>query len=165
MITADTTSEKEILPLADVLKNIKGVSFLSLQLMDKNKKSQSNNVYWMSPAHDFTSLKGMPSASLEMKVIKMESISNQYQWTIEFSNDSKQLAFFINPQLMIGDEEVLPSFWSDNYFSIPAGERKTVTLSCKKNKFNKETPQLKLEGWNIKEQSLSLPLSVNMGKK
>ncbi len=165
LINADTTSEKEILSLSDVIKNIKGVSFVSLQLIDKNKKPVSENVYWMSPLHDFTSLHQMQPANVNVKVIKSEVIAGAYQWTIQLSNTSKQLAFFINPQLMNGDEEVLPSFWSDNYVSIPAGEAKIITVSCAADKLNNTVPSLKIEGWNIKEQSLSLSLPTNSARK
>ena len=85
----------------------------------------------------------------------METLSNKYQWTIQLSNPSKQLAFFVNPQLMNGEEEILPSFWSNNYFSIPAGESKTVTVSCGTNQIINKTTTLKVEGWNVKAQSLS----------
>ncbi len=160
-INADTTSEKEILPVANVLQKINNVSFICLQLKDKSGRLVSQNVYWMAPAHNFTSLPKMSTASLEAKVIKSETISKIYKCTIQFNNVSNQLAFFINPQLMNGEEEILPSFWSDNYFSIPAGESKIVTVSCAADKINRILPSLKTEGWNIKEQSLSLSLPTN----
>ncbi|MEP6464667.1 MAG: beta galactosidase jelly roll domain-containing protein [Parafilimonas sp.] len=163
-INADATSENEILQLADVLKNINGVSFISLQLKDKNKKPVSENFYWMSPNHDFTSLKQMQPAILNVKIIQPQIIKNQYQLTLELSNPSKQIAFFINPQLMNGDEEVLPSFWSDNYFSINAGKNKTITVSCATDKINQTITKLKVEGWNLKEQTISLPSNINSAK-
>jgi hypothetical protein len=163
-INADTTSENEILQLADVLKNINGISFVSLQLKNKNKKPVSENMYWMSPNHDFTSLKQMQPAILSVKIIKAQIISNQYQLTLELSNPSNQIAFFVNPQLMNDDEEVLPSFWSDNYFSINAGENKTITVSCTPDKINQTVTKLKVEGWNIKEQTISLPSNINSAK-
>ena len=159
-IDADTTSEKEILPIKDVLQKAKGISFLHLQLKDKNGKPVSDNVYWFSPNHDFTSLKEMQPASLQVKVIKSEKIASQYQWTIEFHNPSKQLAFFINPQIKISGEEVLPSFWSDNYFSVGSGESKTITVACKTASLNSAMPALTTEGWNVKEQTVLLPLSA-----
>lgn len=67
------------------------------------------------------------------------------EWTLQFTNVSPRLAFFLNPQLIRDGEEVLPSYWSDNYFSIPAGNTVTVRVSCPGGK----TPQLRLEGWNI----------------
>jgi exo-1,4-beta-D-glucosaminidase len=158
---ADTSSEKEILQMADVLQKQKGVSFISLQLRDKSGKPVSQNVYWISPNHDFTALQEMSPDTLQVKVIKSAVINHTCQWTLQLSNTGRQLAFFVNPQLMDGGEEVLPSFWSDNYFSIPAGESKTVTVSCAANKVNNTNPYLKVEGWNIKEQLLLLSLPAS----
>ena len=163
-INADTSSEKEIFSLADVLKNIQGVSFISLQLSDKNNKPVSNNVYWMAAGNDFTSLKQMPKANLKINILKSGITSNNYNITIELSNTSSQLAFFINPQIMNGDDEVLPSFWSDNYFSIPSNSQKIITVSYPVNEISQEITQLKIEGWNANPQNISLPLNLNSSK-
>ena len=40
--------------------------------------------------------------------------------------------------------------WSDNYFSIPAGQSITVKVSCPVAALAGQAPQLRLEGWNIK---------------
>ncbi len=165
VINADTTSEREILPMADVLKKINGISFISLTLKDKSGRPVSQNLYWFSPAHDFTSLRQMPAAAVQVKVLQSATVSNTCRWTLQFSNTGQQLAFFINPQLMSGEEEVLPGYWSDNYFSIPAGSSKTVTVSCALNKISGQVPSLKTEGWNIKQQLLLLPAPANAGKQ
>jgi hypothetical protein len=127
----------------------------------------------MEPHHDFTTLKQMPSARMQVKVLSSGKTGNDRSWTLRFSNGSGQLAFFLNPQLIKGGEEVLPSFWSDNYFSVPAGGSVTVTVSCPEAILKKMgasqqngaglafggdpshdggSPRLKLEGWNVPEQ-------------
>jgi hypothetical protein len=78
----------------------------------------------------------MQGAALQVKVVTAAMIYIHYQWTIQITNNSKQLAFFINPQLMTGEAEILPGFWSDNYFSILAGESEIVTLNCVADKLN-----------------------------
>jgi beta-galactosidase/beta-glucuronidase len=164
-IHADTSSENEILPLADVLKNNNGISFLSLKLSDKNNKPVSENTYWLAAGNNFNALKQMPDADVQVKVIQSEISGDKYRFTIEFSNSSHQLAFFINPQLMNdGEEEVLPSFWSDNYFSIPASGKKIITVSCPKNKIHISTSSLKVEGWNIKAQKIPLSFTSASAK-
>jgi hypothetical protein len=50
----------------------------------------------------------------------------------------------------------LPSYWSDNYFSVPAGESLTVTVSCPMKKFVSANTQLRLEGWNIETKNIDL---------
>lgn len=77
--------------------------------------------------------------------------SNENKWTYEISNPSKQLAFFINPQLWNDVEEIMPSYWSANYFSLAPGEKITLTVSCPKS-LSFTRPNLKMEGWNLQAQ-------------
>jgi len=143
----DTTAVREVLSLKSVLQGATGVSFVLLDLKDNKGVSVSQNVYWMSPAHDFLALRQMPSSRVQTKVLASGKKDGFTTWTLEMSNVSSQLAFFLNPQVVKDGEEVLPSYWSDNYFSIPAGQKVTVRVSC-------PTPlsggsKIRLEGWNI----------------
>jgi hypothetical protein len=152
-IGLDTTDVKEVLSLRDILSTTSGVSFVLLSLKDQEGKTISRNVYWMSPGHNFADLRAMPSAVVRTTVTAIKQQGGYTEWTLQFTNTASRLAFFLNPQVIGADgDEVLPSYWSDNYFSIPAGQSITVTVSCPVSK----TPQLRLEGWNIKPTILSL---------
>ncbi len=96
----DTTTAKEILSINNVLQNIKGISFVLLNLEDSKGKLLSHNVYWMSPAHQFTGLKEMQKATVDVKVISSQKKNNYNNWTIHFTNNSSRLAFFLNPQII-----------------------------------------------------------------
>ncbi|HET6256327.1 MAG TPA: glycoside hydrolase family 2 TIM barrel-domain containing protein [Puia sp.] len=141
----DTTTVKEVLSLRDILRRTSGISFVLLTLKDATGRPLSQNTYWMSPGHDFADLRAMPSAKVRATVIGAEKRGAFTEWTLQFTNTAQRLAFFLNPQLIRDGEEVLPSYWSDNYFSIPAGGSVTVRVSCPGG----TTPQLRLEGWNI----------------
>jgi hypothetical protein len=153
-VSLDTTDVREILPLGSVLAAAKGVSFVVLELKDAEGKRLSHNVYWMAPANDFTSLRSMPSAHVESTVLRVEKTAKEYRYTLRFKNTSRQLAFFLNPQVVQGGAEIMPSFWSDNYFSLAAGGSTTVTVSIPMEKTTKGDLSLVLEGWNTgKEES------------
>jgi beta-galactosidase/beta-glucuronidase len=145
----DTTDVKEVLSLRDILRQTQGISFVLLKLKDGAGRTCSENVYWMSPGHDFSSLRQMPRATVRSRVLAMEKKGAYTGWTLEFTNVSSQLAFFLNPQVTKDGEEVLPSYWSDNYFSIPAGKSITVKVTCPAAELAGAAPQLRLEGWNI----------------
>ena len=145
MTSLDTTDVKEVLSLRDLLRQTTGVSFVLLTLKDQSGKTLSQNVYWMSPGHDFADLRAMPSATVRATVLAAHRQGTGTEWTLRFTNPTPRLAFFLNPQLIRDGEEVLPSYWSDNYFSIPGGGSVTVKVSCQAGK----TPQLRLDGWNI----------------
>ena len=153
----DTSDVKEVLSLKQILSQTRGVSFVLLRLSDDQGKTLSQNVYWMSPGHDFTGLHAMPPATVQSSVLSTEK-KDGYSWsTIRFTNVSSKLAFFLNPQLIAQGEEVLPSYWSDNYFSIPAGQSITVKVSCPLAALAGQAPQLRLEGWNIKAEVRHMP--------
>ncbi|MDR3714618.1 MAG: glycoside hydrolase family 2 TIM barrel-domain containing protein [Puia sp.] len=159
-VNLDTTDVKPILSLRDLLRQTKGISFVSLRLKDANGAVVSRNIYWMSPGHDFRSLHQLSSTSVRVKVLRTVKTLQNREWTVRFSNVSEKLAFFINPQVIKGDrEEILPSYWSGNYFSLSPGESVTVTVSCPEAVLggegaagSKPSLRLKTEGWNVGEQ-------------
>ncbi|MBE3084654.1 MAG: hypothetical protein IMZ64_00370, partial [Bacteroidetes bacterium] len=59
-------------------------------------------------------------------------------------------------QLIVDGEEVLPSYWSGNYFTLAPAETKTVTVSCPVVKLNSKIPTIKISGWNVNQQELIL---------
>ena len=151
-ISLDTTDVKEVLSLRDILGNTSGISFVLLSLKDESGKTISHNVYWMSPGHNFADLRAMPSATVRTTVMAVEKEDGFTGWTLQFTNTATRLAFFLNPQIIGSNgEEILPSYWSDNYFSIPAGGSVTVKVSCPAPGTTKpQTLRLRLEGWNIR---------------
>jgi hypothetical protein len=153
----DTTDVKELLSVKEALQKAEGISFVLLHLKDAQGRTISQNVYWMSPGHDFLALQHMPSARVEAKVLAATKKDGYSNWTLQMSNVSSRLAFFLNPQVVKDGEEVLPSYWSDNYFSIPAGQTVTVKVSCP-TPLTGDKPQLRLEGWNIPASTQPLGL-------
>jgi hypothetical protein len=72
--------------------------------------------------------------------------------TIAISNPGNETAFFI--RLKITDtknELVLPSFFTENYFTLLPGDEKQVELDFTSDKGSVNRGELKLavEGWNI----------------
>ena len=145
---------KETSSLSSALTDAKGVTFVILSLKDGSGKVISRNTYWLSGSNDFKSLNEMPVTSVLTKVLKTEKLKNETRWTLSVSNTTDKLAFFIRTQLMVDGEEVLPSFWNDNYFTLAPSETTTVTVSCPLIKVNGKKPELKISGWNVAEQVL-----------
>ena len=154
-----TTSVKEILSLNSILQKTEGICFVVLDLVDAQGNPVSHNVYWLSPNNDYKALKQMPAARLETKLLKTEKSLTENKWTFEIRNSSDQLAFFINPQMWNDQEEIMPTYWSGNYFSLSPGEKITVTASCPAA-LSLKTPILKLEGWNTSAQQIVLVKTI-----
>ena len=157
-VNLSSTEVKESLSLASVLSNQQGVTFVVLNLIDPAGKVVSHNVYWLSANNDFKSLNNIPKSDIQVTVLKSEKFVNEARWTIKFSNPTKQILFFIHPQLVIGEEEKLPSFWSANYFTLAPGESLTITVGCPLASITSEIPVLKVIGWNVEESAITLSI-------
>jgi Exo-beta-D-glucosaminidase Ig-fold domain len=143
------TTVSHVLELKEELRNRQGIYFLVLNLTDNRGMPVSHNVYWLSEGNDFKSLRNIPNVTLQTKLTRTETaVADENKWTCEISNPSENIAFFINPQLWNESEEIMPTFWSSNYFTLAPGEKITVTARCPKP-LSAKKPFLKLEGWNI----------------
>ena len=90
----------------------------------------------------------MAPSSLSASLVKAE---NEAKWTLDVSNSSEKLAFFIRPRLMSGNEEILPSFWSGSHFTLAPGESTVVSVSCPDILVNGKKPVIRIGGWNVKD--------------
>jgi hypothetical protein len=98
----------------------------------------------------------MQKTKVETSVISSVKGKSENSWAIQISNTSDKLAFFIRPQLMVAGDEVLPSYWTSNYFTLAPYETTTVIVSCPIVKLNGRNPVIKISGWNVNNQELLL---------
>jgi beta-galactosidase/beta-glucuronidase len=147
---------REAIQLKGFLAPLKGISFVVLNLTDAAGKTVSHNVYWMAPGNDLTGLNNLKPTQVRVKVLKAEKGMSEDKWTLQISNPMDKLAFFIRPQLMIGNEEVMPSYWTGNYFTLAPGESTTVSVSAPTTKLGTQRPYIVVSGWNTAEQAISL---------
>jgi hypothetical protein len=158
MINVKPTDVEKSISLAHVLSKEKGISFVVLKLRNNAGKTISQNTYWFSPEHNFTSLKEMPAAKVNVKILKTEKEKNETKWTLQFTNPTDRLAFFMNPQVLKNGKEILPSFWSDNYFSLAANESITINVSVPNEKIKDAKLQLGVSGWNVEKEFIDLKI-------
>ena len=107
---------KDSFSLADFLTNSKEVNFVVLNLKDAKGNLISHNAYWLAADNNYTALQSIPRTEVATTVLKKEQVKTETVWSVKFTNNSKKLAFFVNPRLMKENEEVLPAYWSANYF-------------------------------------------------
>jgi len=111
-----------IIPVQDSL------SFLKLINYDENGNVLSENFYWLNKNNDYTGLKSLPSPDLSAEATKKNS-HGQTKFTVTIANRGNTLAFMTNLKIKdkVSGQETLPTYWSDNYFSLLPGESKEVT--------------------------------------
>jgi beta-galactosidase/beta-glucuronidase len=147
---------KETSSLDNILSNRKSISFIALNLTNKTGKILSHNVYWMASDGDYKPINNMPETEVQLKVIKESRDITNSIWTFQISNNSEKIAFFLRPQLTAGDEEILPTLWSGNYFTLAPGESTIVSATCPSAEIVDSKIVLKVSGWNVELTKLDL---------
>jgi len=150
-------SVKGFVPLKDAVDGLakKEGMFLSLRLTDVNKKTLSDNVYWLPDEKgNYSGLKKIPAsqAAINAKQVAPGKIE------ITLNNPSAApVAFFNRVSLVDADSHnrLLPVFYSDNYVSVLPGEQKTITAEYDATKI-KGKPSVSVSGWNLKEQVIEI---------
>jgi exo-1,4-beta-D-glucosaminidase len=142
---------REVLRLGDVPGwDADAFRFVRLRLVDPVVGMVDENFYWLAPDDDFRALN-------ELAPVELTASAHRMQWggrvwiTLTLTNPSDHLAFFVNPVLTRGPggAEILPTFWSDNYFSMPPGETKTVVAYVDPIRLEDEAAMVRIEGWNV----------------
>ena len=149
----------ETIKLKEILAGISEASFVILNLKNAAGAKQSHNVYWMAANNNFTAFNNMKHTQVVAKVLKGTKWISENKWTVQLTNNTEQIAFFVRPQLMTNGAEVMPSYWSANYFTLAPHESITVTVSAPVAKLGTTTPTVLVEGWNVDKQTLNLPLA------
>jgi beta-galactosidase/beta-glucuronidase len=156
--TASLTDEgvKEVIPMAYVLKPLKGLSFVVLSLKDRKGTIISRNSYWMAPDNNYTALNALRKTQVNTTLLRTENGKTENKWTLQITNNTDRLAFFIRPQLLLNGEELRPSYWSASYITLAPHESSTISVSAPVAKLGSKTPTITVEGWNVAKQSVNL---------
>jgi exo-1,4-beta-D-glucosaminidase len=69
---------------------------------------------------------------------------------VAVENRGNSVAFMVHPRVTFskGGDDVTPIFWSDNYFSLLPGEKKSVTAKFDFSSAEGAAPELVVDGWN-----------------
>lgn len=143
---------KKTISLNSILSKYTDLSFVVLNLKDAAGKLVSHNVYWFAKDHQYQSLKNISPAKLDVKIITKTKDKNNTKWSIQFTNPTKQMAFFVHPKLTDGNDEIFPGFWSGNYFTLAPGETITLDATYPNATIANKKLQLKLSGWNRNDE-------------
>ncbi len=149
----------ETIKLKDALMDATGANFVVLNLKNATGKIISHNVYWMATNNNFTAFNNMKHTQVTASVVKSIKGINENKWTVQLTNNTRQIAFFVRPQLMKNGAEIMPSYWSANYFTLAPHESITVTVSAPIAKIGTTMPTILVEGWNVDKQTLTLAMT------
>ncbi|MDP4224377.1 MAG: glycoside hydrolase family 2 TIM barrel-domain containing protein [Bacteroidota bacterium] len=136
---------KELFKLPE-LHDLTPVYFVKLVLKDPDNRTLSDNFYWFSSRKDKNDLTDITRLQKIPLIIKGEVAYTGEEGIMKVivKNPTDKLAFF--NRLMItkgqGGDEVWPTFWSDNFFTLLPGEEKTLTARFAKQDLDGNEPVL-----------------------
>ena len=145
--------EVKLLNKVTLPANTDQVFFLKLLLRDKDK-TIDENLYWLTnKKHSYEKLNELEKTSPVTSVIRGEN----GHASVEISNNGKETAFFIRLKVLNSNNElVLPSFFTENYFTLLPGDGKKVELDFSSVTDKNSLTGLKLvvEGWNVPREEI-----------
>jgi hypothetical protein len=127
------------------------VNFIETRIKDNNDVVLSRNFYWITLAstRSFTELQSLPTITLST------AYSVDHKDTTNFVN-ARIVNFMSAPALLIrvkamteSGEQILPAYYSDNYFSLMPGEVRDITIEFDDKYLGGGQPKFYVEGWNI----------------
>jgi exo-1,4-beta-D-glucosaminidase len=179
-IPSDSSTKAFELPKVDGLST---TYFLRLQLHNGEGKLVSDNFYWLStkadtldwarkkdtvytPQKDFADLTGLnslPQVTLSTRAA-VKSDGSKDSITVTVKNSSKSVAFMTHLRLTRGPggDNIVPVFWSDNYFSLLPGEERRVTGSYDVASREGKPAVLIVDGFNVIANTVQ-PASAGAG--
>ena len=124
------------------LSKMTPVYFVKLELVDENGKVLSDNLYWKSSdgSLDFSDLSKLEDVELELSY-ETKEIGGEYCVNVKLKNQSQSLSFLNRIRLVkeSSNEEILPTFWDDNFITLFPGEEKTIQARFDKNDLGNDT--------------------------
>lgn len=147
------------------------IFFIDLTLTDVSGKLVSHNFYWVpdtlttfdwektdythTPAlrhENLNALTSLPSAAVSARA-ELEKTAQGHVIKLHLSNSQAALAFQLRAAIRTAQGDlVAPVIWSDNWIELKPGE--TTTLTALLPDSAPESPVVKLEGWNVAEQTI-----------
>jgi len=111
---------------------------------------------------DLTELNALPKQNLVVSAWAPYKIGENFLIALAIENKGQNVAFMVHPRLTrrkgtflsTGDylhsgEDVVPAFWSDSYFSLLPGEKKSVSVKFDDTSLAGAEPQIVVDGWNV----------------
>jgi exo-1,4-beta-D-glucosaminidase len=129
--------------------------FVALYLCDKGKLL-SDNFYWLSQDGGFGFLASLPRSDVKVST-ERELRDGHPVVKVRLRNRGSTPAFFIALRMERREgQDILPSFWSDNYLSILPGESREIAWTSNTEIPLREPLRLRLDGWNVPAQAFAV---------
>jgi hypothetical protein len=144
---------------ADFAKSPTELVFIRLTVKDNSGHVLGDTVYWHNwkSYMRYESLTLLPEVQVRAVVSPKSTVTGEigkgnHRYTITLSNNSPTPAVQTRIRSINSatGEDILPAFYSDNYFALMPGESKAVTVEFDPKYLKGSRPVFELSGWNTK---------------
>ena len=98
---------------------------------------------------DLTALASLPATDISLSP-SFEETGRERTVRVRVRNTGRALVFQVRLKLVGARGEILPVFWSDNYFELLPGEEREIRASYRRAE-GEATPGIEAESWNTPE--------------
>jgi hypothetical protein len=150
-------------PAADFAKSSTDLIFIRLTVRDSRSNVLGDTLYWHNwkDYMRYESLNQLPEVRLRASVSSKSTVAGEIgkgndRYIITLSNNSSAPALQTRIRAISSstNEDILPAFYSDNYFSLMPGESKTVAVEFNPKYAKGGSPVFELSGWNTKVETI-----------
>jgi hypothetical protein len=133
-------------------KELSAAHFVKLYLREGDKVVSDNFYIRGTDEGNYQAIRQMPKVALRQDVTINKRIDNKWEGSVTLTNPSQTPALMIRINLLGAEDgdQILPVFYSDNYFALLPNESKTVTFRFKDIDTRGTTPKIVVTGYNVK---------------
>jgi hypothetical protein len=131
-------------------ENLSKTHFIQLKL-ESGDQVLTDNFYWRGTTYqNYNALSTLKSVNLKGS-LKQSTVGNTKFYKVKITNPTSNVALMIRLKVLkdLSNDRVLPTYYSDNYFSLLPNESKELTLEFDSKYLDGEKPKIMVEGWNI----------------
>ena len=127
------------------------VHFIKLVLKEGDRVVSENFYHRGKEEGNYQALKQLPRVSLQEDMECRQTPEGEWLAVVTLENDSRTPALMIRLNIVGKNDglQFLPVFYSDNYFALLPGEKKTVEVRWKDVDTRGNRPKLEVTGYNV----------------
>lgn len=138
------------------MENNSGIVFIKTNVNENNGNEIADNFTWVNvrEKQQYIALSQLPEATLSVKLKQ----TGKDRFLAEIKNAGSSPAFMIRLKTVDSHtgEQLLPTYYTDNYFSLMPDETKTIALEWKRKAAKEIRPEFYVEAWNFPLQQIEI---------
>ena len=132
--------------------NVSAAHFVKLYLIENGQVVSDNFYIRGTEEGNYQAIKEMPEVALQQNISTRKVDDANWTGSITLKNNTQTPALMIRINVVgaTDGDQILPMFYTDNYFTLLPSEEKTVTFHWKDEDTRGNAPKVVTSGYNIK---------------